>query len=92
MPDLQTVDEGGIKGYDGSSWQAVVMPAGAPRDIVNKVHRELAAMLKSPDTREKFLSQGALASGITPDEFAKFLKAEMEKWAKVAKAANVKLD
>jgi len=68
------------------------MPAGTPRDIVSKVHQELAAMLKSPDTREKFLSQGALASGITPDEFAKFLKAEMEKWAKVAKAANVKLD
>jgi tripartite-type tricarboxylate transporter receptor subunit TctC len=92
MPDLQTVDEGGVKGYDGSSWQAVVMPAGTPRDIVNKVHQELAAMLKAPDTREKFLSQGALASGITPDEFAKFLKAEMEKWAKVAKAAKVKLD
>ena len=92
MPDLQTVDEGGVKGYDGGSWQAVVMPAGTPRDIVSKVHQELAAMLKSPDTREKFLSQGALASGITPDEFAKFLKAEMEKWAKVAKAANVKLD
>ena len=92
MPDLQTIDESGVKGYDGSSWQAVVMPAGTPRDIVSKVHQELAAMLKAPDTREKFLSQGALASGITPDEFAKFLKAEMEKWAKVAKAAKVKLD
>ncbi len=92
MPDLQTIDESGVKGYDGSSWQAVVMPTGTPRDIVSKVHQELAAMLKAPDTREKFLSQGALASGITPDEFAKFLKAEMEKWAKVAKAAKVKLD
>lgn len=92
MPDLQTIDEGGVKGYDGSSWQAVVMPAGTPRDIVSKVHQELAAMLKAPDTREKFLSQGALPSGIAPDEFAKFLRAEMEKWAKVAKAAKVKLD
>ncbi len=92
MPDLQTVDEGGIKGYDGGSWQAVVMPAGTPRDIVNKVHLELATMLKAADVRAKFLSQGALASGIMPDEFAKFLKAEMEKWAKVAKAAKVKLD
>lgn len=92
MPDLQTIDESGVKGYDGSSWQAVVMPAGTPRDIVGKVHQELAAMLKAPDTREKFLSQGALPSGIAPDEFAKFLRAEMEKWAKVAKAAKVKLD
>lgn len=91
MPDLQTVDEGGVKGFDGSSWQAVVMPAGTPREIVAKVYQELSAMLKSPETREKFLAQGALASGITPDEFVAFLKRELEKWAKVAKAANVRL-
>jgi len=92
MPDLQTVDEGGVKGFDGSSWQSVVMPAGVPRDIVTRVYQELSGMLKSSDTREKFLAQGALASGIPPDEFVAFVKREVEKWAKVAKAANVKLD
>lgn len=92
MPDLQTVDEGGVKGFDGSSWQSVVMPAGTPREIVAKVYQELAAMLKAPETRERFLAQGALASGIPPEEFAGFVKREVEKWARVAKAAGVTVD
>lgn len=92
MPDLQTVDEGGVKGFDGSSWQSVVMPAGVPREIVARVYQELATMLKAPETRERFLAQGALASGIPPEEFSAFVKREVEKWGKVAKAANVKVD
>jgi len=92
LPDLQTVAEGGVKGFDGSSWQAVVMPAGTPREIVARVYQELAAMLKAPETRERFLAQGALASGIPPEEFAGFVKREAEKWGKVAKAAGVTVD
>lgn len=92
LPELQTVAEGGVTGFDGSSWQAVVMPAGTPREIVAKVYQELAAMLKAPETRERFLAQGALASGMPPDEFAGFVKREVEKWGKVARAANVKVD
>jgi len=92
MPDLQTVEEGGVKGYDGSSWQGVVMPAGTPREIVARVYQELATMLKAADTREKFLVQGALASGMPPEEFAAFVKREAEKWAKVGKAAKVQVD
>ena len=92
MPELQTVDEGGVKGFDGSSWQSVVMPAGTPREIVGKVYQELSGMLKAPETRERFLAQGALASGIAPDQFAAFLKREVEKWGRVARAANVRVD
>jgi len=85
MPDLQTVAEGGVKGYDASSWQGVAMPAGVPREIVARVYQELAAMLKTPETRERFLAQGALASGMPPDEFTAFVRHEAEKWAKVGK-------
>ncbi len=92
MPDLQTVEEGGVKGFDASSWQSVVMPANTPRDIVNKAYQELSSLLKAKDTRDRFLAQGALASGIPPEEFTEFVKREMDKWAKVAKFANLKLD
>jgi len=92
MPDLPTVAEGGVKDYDASSWQGVVMPAGTPREIVARVYQELATMLKAPETRERFLTQGALASGIAPEDFAAFVRREAEKWAKVAKAAKVQVD
>ena len=92
MPDLPTVEESGVKGYDGSSWQGVVMPAGTPREIVARVYQELATMLKAADTRDRFLAQGALASGMPPEEFAGFVRREAEKWSKVAKAAGVTVD
>ena len=92
LPDLPTIDESGLAGFDGGSWQGVVMPAGAPRDIVNKVNGDLVKMLSSPDMKEKILAMGGIALGNTPDEFSAFMKAESEKWAKVAKAANVKME
>lgn len=92
MPDLPTVDESGVKGFDGSSWNGVVVPAGTPREITGRVYQELSTLMKSPDMRERLLGQGALAGGNTPEEFTAFMKAEIEKWTKVAKFAKVKLD
>jgi tripartite-type tricarboxylate transporter receptor subunit TctC len=92
MPDLPTVDESGVKGFDGSSWNGIVVPAGTPREIITRIHQELSAMLKTPETREKLLGQGAIAGGNAPEEFAAFIQAEIDKWTRVAKFANVKLD
>ena len=92
LPNLLTVAESGVKGFDGSSWQGVVMPANTPRDMVVKVNAELAKMLKSPDMKEKILQQGGIASGNSPEEFTAFLKTETDKWAKVAKAAKVRVE
>ena len=92
LPDLPTVEQGGIKGYDGSSWQGVVMPAHTPRDMIAKANAELVKMLKSPDMKEKILLQGGIAIGNSPDEFAAYMKSEIDKWAKVAKAAKVRVE
>ncbi len=92
MPDLPSVEEGGVKGFDGSSWQSVVVPAKTSPDIVARIYQELSTMLKSQPVRDRFLAQGAIASGIAPDAFVIFMKAELEKWARVARFANIKLD
>ena len=92
LPDLPTVDQSGLKGFDGSSWNGVVMPAGTPREIVAKVSGELVKMLKAPEMKEKILQQGGLASGNTPEEFTAYVKAEIDKWARVAKAARVQVE
>ena len=92
MPDLPTVEQGGVKGFDGSSWQGGVMPANTPREFVLKANAELAKMLKSPEMKEKILQQGGIASGNSPEEFAAFIKSETEKWGRVAKAAKVRIE
>ena len=92
MPDLQTVEEGGVKGFDGGSWQGVGAPAGTPPDIVRRLNTILVTELKTPAMREQMLKRGALVSANTPEEFSAFIKAEIAKWMKVAKAGNIRLD
>ena len=92
MPELPTVEESGVKGFDGGSWNGVVMPAGTPAEIVNRINTPLVAELRSPAVREQLLKNGALAGGGTPAQFAAFIRSEAEKWAKVAKFAKIQLD
>jgi len=93
MPDLPTVAESGVKDFDGSSWQGLAAPAGTPPEIILRIQQEVAKMLQRPDLRERIVNTlGGIPSGMPPDEFSKFLRAEVEKWGRVAKAANVRLD
>ena len=96
LPDVPTVAESGaesnLSGFDGGSWQGVVMPAGAPRDIVDAVNGALVRTMSAPHAKAKILSMGGIVSSDTPEQFAAFMKAECEKWARVAKAANVKTE
>jgi tripartite-type tricarboxylate transporter receptor subunit TctC len=89
FPDLSTINESGLPGYDASSWQGLSMPAGVPREIVGKVSQDLNAALKSPTVRDRILSVGGITAGMTPDEFAAFFRSESDKWHKVARTAKV---
>jgi len=92
LPDLQTVEEGGVAGFDGGSWQGVGAPAGTPPEIIRRVNTILVNELKTPNMREQMLKRGALVSANTPEEFSTFLKAEITRWTKVAKAGNISID
>jgi tripartite-type tricarboxylate transporter receptor subunit TctC len=92
LPDLPTVEEAGVPGFEAVSWGGVMGPGGTPRDIVVKLHAELARILKMPDVSEKLSGLGAEIVASTPEEFAAYLQAEITKWGKVARDANVKLD
>ena len=95
LPDLPTVAEVGgpqLAGYEASSWFGLLAPAGTPADVVNRVQQETAKALASPSLKEKLQAQGAIPSGNTPAEFARFIEAETAKWAKVVKSSGAKVD
>jgi tripartite-type tricarboxylate transporter receptor subunit TctC len=92
LPDLPTVAEAGVPGYEATSWQGVVAPAGTPRTIVVKLHAEIARALRSPEIGERLVIEGSEPGGDAPDEFAAFIKREIAKWAKVVKESGLKAD
>ena len=92
MPDLPTVAESGVPGYEAGTWWGVLAPAKTPRPIITKLHGDVVKVLQMPDTRSKLMTQGADPGGNTPEEYAAMLKAEVAQWAKVVKAANIKVD
>jgi tripartite-type tricarboxylate transporter receptor subunit TctC len=95
LPDVPTIEEAGgpsVKGFDATSWFGLVAPAGTPMDIVNRLQQETAKALATPALKERLQSQGAIPSGMTSAEFARFIAAETAKWAKVVKASGAKVD
>jgi tripartite-type tricarboxylate transporter receptor subunit TctC len=92
LPDVPTIAEVGLPQFDGGSWQGIVMPAGTPREIVNTVSAEFIKILHSPDMKERIVGMGGIALGTTPEQFTAFMKEEVEKWARVAKAAKVSIE
>ena len=92
IPDVPTIAESGIPGFETGSWQGVVAPAATPREVVAKLNSEIGRIVSTPEMRDKLGAQGADVRTNTPDEFASFVRTEITKWAKVVKDANVKLD
>jgi len=93
LPDVPTIEEAaGLKGFDASSWFGLFAPAGTPRTIVDKIQADVAKALAQPEVRERFIAQGADPGGNTPDQFAAFIRAETDKWTRVVKFSNAKVD
>ena len=92
MPQLPTVAEAGVPGYDMVLWFGVLAPAGTPRPIVAKLHETIAAILARDDVKTRLAALGADPVGNTPEAFDAFIKAEIGKWAKVVKTAGLKVD
>jgi len=91
-PDVPTLAEAGLAGYEIGSWQGVFAPAGTPVDVVKRLNTEIVKIINMPDVREKLVGLGAEPVGNTPDEFAALVKSEVVKWAAVVKQSGARVD
>ena len=90
VPDIPTIAEGGVPGYESLQWYGLVAPAATPREIIVRLNKEAVAILRSPDVTARLANDGGIVVASTPEEFGAYIRAETEKWAKVAKAAGIK--
>ena len=91
-PELPTIAESGVPGFEGSAWYGVVVPARTPHDIVVKLNADIRRVLQQPEFRERMAGQGVELVGSSPEEFARFIKSEVAKWGRVVKAAGAKVE
>ncbi len=89
IPEVPTISEAGVPGYESLQWYGLLAPAGVSRDIVTRVHKEAVAVLRAPDIVERLARDGGEVVAGTPEEFGAYLRAETEKWAKVARATGL---
>jgi len=92
LPEVPTVIEAGYPGFEGVGWSGFVLPAGTPRDIVEKVSTDTQAALREPALRDRIIALGAIPDPRTPKQFADYIRAEIAQWGEVARVAKVKLD
>jgi tripartite-type tricarboxylate transporter receptor subunit TctC len=92
MPDLPTVDELGLKGFDATTWHGLVAPTGTPREIIDTLHFAVTAALKDPATRKQLTDLGVDIAGSTPKEFEAYIKSEIPKWTAVVKNSGAQIE
>jgi tripartite-type tricarboxylate transporter receptor subunit TctC len=92
LPEVPTVSEAGVPGYEAVIWLGIMAPAGTPRPIVEKLNAEITRAVNAPEMREAWSKQGAVAMSMTPDEFARFMREDIEKWARIVKISGAKPD
>ncbi|MGZ5035082.1 MAG: Bug family tripartite tricarboxylate transporter substrate binding protein [Usitatibacter sp.] len=92
LPDVPTIDESGVKGYESLSWSGIAAPAGTPRRVIDKLNAAIEKILRTDDVKQRFAALGVEPVGGPPEAFARHIRAESEKWGRVVKAANITLD
>jgi tripartite-type tricarboxylate transporter receptor subunit TctC len=90
LPDVPTATEAGLPGYDVSNWVGIVAPAGTPAVIVDRLNKEIAAAMQSPEVQTQLANEGAETQYMTPEEFAAFMESELVKWGRVVKEGGIK--
>ncbi len=90
LPDIPTITEAGVPGFESVSWFGLAAPAGTPRDVIVRLHRETVAILRAPEVIERFARDGTEVVASAPEEFDAYIRAEVVKWAKVVKGAGIK--
>jgi tripartite-type tricarboxylate transporter receptor subunit TctC len=92
LPDVPTLSEGGITGYEVSTWFGMLVPTGTPKDIIARLHEALVKVTRNPETKAQFETLGYDVVGSTPEEFASYIRAENDKYAKIVKVIGAKVD
>ena len=92
MPDIPTIDEAGLPGYESLGWFGLVAPAGVPRDVITKLNGEINRILQLPDVKERLLELGAEPAKLAPDEFLDFIRRDNAKWAKLIKERGIVIE
>ena len=92
MPDIPTIDEAGVAGYEAAGWNALLAPGGTPREIVMKVNNAVTEGLRTPKIKDILVASGAQGVGSSPEELGRFLQTEIAKWSKVVRAAGIRGD
>ncbi|HEX2826874.1 MAG TPA: tripartite tricarboxylate transporter substrate binding protein [Burkholderiales bacterium] len=92
LPEIPTIAEGGLKGFEANNWYGFFAPAGTPREIIARLNAETTKALAMADVKTRLLDSGIIATPSTPEQFAGYIKSETAKWAKVVKAAHIKAD
>jgi tripartite-type tricarboxylate transporter receptor subunit TctC len=92
MPDVPTLAESGVPGYDVTAWFGFIAPAGVPKDVIARLNSEIASALQAPEVRTKLAGLGAELAASTPEAFGSVIYSEIEKWGRVVKAASIKVE
>ncbi len=92
LPDVPTIAEAGVPGYEANNWWGILAPTGTPQTIVDRLHKELSVILTSAETQKQFTTQGAEVDEVGPAEFGRYIASETAKWARVVKEAGIKAE